>query len=601
MILDLAYALRQLLAEQNLCDDHLLGFLLLGTRAASRSRDLQVGNTLACLHELACFSTVGEQYPGEPDCGIPAFGARVAPFAHTYLVHIGDDLTPREFDAQAAMLAEFLYASSVSSAAPGFEAARGPDTFQEYPRGQCRVRTCSLAHVGGDPETTAAAADYLCRLVVRRWCGLDSPQLLPKNELQALSAKFAAGLELKLDRLLQRVDELIGPQLLPDRDQYFAAIAEESCQACRTDQAVENPDALGSAVDGLLTGGTSIGVLPSGRRSNWYQAVQQRLERDATQHVDALLEWFAMLSRQPQVQLSGVRAALQWLLPHLSQLEQDLSRCADSCASQPAARTEREGSAPGPAFVQQRAWRQACRAVTAYVRTVYERLQEFELRLNGLLRRLDDFSTELGSDFADDEPRIAGPIAARRWPLAQELDLQLKKTVLDRPGAIFAWAHGGPQQWRQLAREMRESAGRLVSETLARQTISQLTSATSGPEHSEDQVTQWLRSVRPVLRECGGKERALMLVPGRNDAARTSLAALLQQTEFRNATMVPSHEERIAVAYDIGDVPLENVLVRISGGRRECIELAARLHTRKDVTWNDTAEPARRAPNGTTG
>ena len=73
MVLDVAYAVRMLLADMGLSDEGLCGVLTHSTQRNASAKDLAVANAYACLSELYHYTR--EHYPGEPACGLPAFDA----------------------------------------------------------------------------------------------------------------------------------------------------------------------------------------------------------------------------------------------------------------------------------------------------------------------------------------------------------------------------------------------------------------------------------------------------------------------------------------------------------------------------------------------
>ncbi len=89
MILDLAFAVREALAQEGITSARICGMLLHGSSRQTAEKKLAVANSYACLRELHAY---GHKYPGEAAWGIPAAEEGRQPFDDTYFVHLGDDL-----------------------------------------------------------------------------------------------------------------------------------------------------------------------------------------------------------------------------------------------------------------------------------------------------------------------------------------------------------------------------------------------------------------------------------------------------------------------------------------------------------------------------
>ena len=113
MALEVGYAIRQVLTELALGDHDVCGVLAHSTRESTKARGLAAASAYACLNELRHYSQPGNDYPGEPTCGLGGFRENSGPFRSTYVVHFGDDLRESEFDTATEGLAEYLSTSTV--------------------------------------------------------------------------------------------------------------------------------------------------------------------------------------------------------------------------------------------------------------------------------------------------------------------------------------------------------------------------------------------------------------------------------------------------------------------------------------------------------
>ena len=194
MALNVGYLVRQTLRELCVEEDGLCGILAHLSGRGPQARDLAVANTCAFLGELRQYSGV-QGYPGDPSCGLPAFGVQDAPFSQTYFLHLGEDLEEGGFAAAAAKLAKYLYYNAATPAGTFFDKCRANAAdaascgaaeqqaaapASSTPAGNApgdwpTVRSFGLCHLGlSCDDVPAAAAEELCRLLSARWRG-DEP------------------------------------------------------------------------------------------------------------------------------------------------------------------------------------------------------------------------------------------------------------------------------------------------------------------------------------------------------------------------------------------------------------------------------------------
>ena len=172
MALDLGYAVRGLLAELGYADEGVYGILAHSTGRRPNEKKLAAANACACLNELSHYAGPGG-YPGDPACALPARKQNTAPFHETYVVPLGEDLDAKEFEAATALLAEYLYLNTVTTAGAFFDkcrcAAEPPDDPNQR---QFRLRTFGLSQAGrAQRDILALATKFLCRSVIDRWSG----------------------------------------------------------------------------------------------------------------------------------------------------------------------------------------------------------------------------------------------------------------------------------------------------------------------------------------------------------------------------------------------------------------------------------------------
>ncbi len=171
MAIDVAYAVRSLLAELKLSDEHVNGILLHATPRGASGRDKAIANSYATLRELWHYSRPGHSYPGDRACGLRPFHGNNRTFSNCYFVNLGEELTEERLDAASDSVAEYLYCSSVTPAARYFEKFRqfeqsGWDGESSEPV----LRSFGLCQLGGsNSDIPAVMAELLCQTLVGNW------------------------------------------------------------------------------------------------------------------------------------------------------------------------------------------------------------------------------------------------------------------------------------------------------------------------------------------------------------------------------------------------------------------------------------------------
>ncbi len=581
MVLDLPYAIRTILREQHLPDDRLNGILMHATGNRGRSVDLQLASTIACLRELVCYSTHGSKYPGEPACGIPSFTA--APFAHTYLLELGDRLTTREFERKASMVAHFLFANSASPATGTFWQLRGSELYAQSDQDDCRVRTFSAVEVTGDSAGDRAATEYLCWLLVKRWLGDENREQLNLPEIESLAAKFIAGLDLSTESLKLQAERLTQRGVvIDDPESYIHHVVDNVLQSVAGLAEETSAQAAEEWLDELLAGHAGdSSLLLSGQ--SWQQVATEKLAGNVEQRVGAFLDWFAMLAKQPKIRLRGVQHAVHCVVSQLDEIERTLTEFSEQRA-QEQVRAAGLGAEQLHAYGMIRLQQLADRSVLGYLRTVVVQLQEYSIRLHELCRRLDEFARQFSVDpAAEAKPPEVSLIASRRWQFLVEFEDALNETAIETD-ALSELAHSSRKDWVKLASSLRQIAGRIVASATAKHRVASLVS--KGPQDTSSELDELLEKARPPLRKCGGKERLVVLLP-ETAQSDTMLSLLMEQADLRQATTVHTTGDCITIFNEISDVPVRNIVSKLAGGRPQCFELADRLQSRVDVEWEE--------------
>ncbi|HKD37480.1 MAG TPA: tubulin-like doman-containing protein, partial [Pirellulales bacterium] len=169
MLIDAAYAIRQMLIETGLSDDQVVGILTFASRQSATARNFAAANALACLRELRFYAGAGD-YPGEIACGLAGFREDLPTFAQTYFVDLGEQLSDEAFSEAANKVASYVLLNAVTAASPFFDVARGQTTEAT---GDLPIRSVAVESFATDSlDVSNKLVNQLCRTVVLNWRGI---------------------------------------------------------------------------------------------------------------------------------------------------------------------------------------------------------------------------------------------------------------------------------------------------------------------------------------------------------------------------------------------------------------------------------------------
>src|SRR5205807_2822474 len=108
-VLDLAYAVRQVLHECKLAKAGVCGFLIHATSQRPAEEELARLNVYTTLSELQHYSQRFARYPGDPAHGLAPASPGLRPFDDCYVVHLGERLETAELQSSINRFADYLY------------------------------------------------------------------------------------------------------------------------------------------------------------------------------------------------------------------------------------------------------------------------------------------------------------------------------------------------------------------------------------------------------------------------------------------------------------------------------------------------------------
>ncbi len=634
MLIDAAYAMRQLLIETGFSDDEVIGILPFGTTQRHTETYLAPANALSCLQELRYFNITGN-YPGEPACGLAGFREKSRTFAQTYFVDFGEHLTDDAFAEETNKVASYLLLNTVTPTCPFFDAARKNDANESD--ADLNVRTFAIDSLGSEPhEASQETIDRLCRAVVLNWRGNGAPDPAAKGR-PATDRKSVADQQANaafIHRIASAQATNIGLDLRLLHKAILQRIegsAKSGATALLNEVVAE---AIGSATfaAGVRDGG-EIALAPvlqkihqfagiksgsDGEGHGMGESLREVLLDSAQRHGKtlgaALEEWILAQVDRTECRVGGSQQVADWLRARLATLltegisqtknarqarEQLLamlhagSKTGGAAAASNGASVANDLRQYAHLLLQELTFEAVlkCLAVVeAFTLRGSDRLHDFWKDLN---RLADEFGSaqarrlaataETDPEQADSQAEgFAPPIAGE---LTDSVGEEIERTFFNEQcslrSALSQHSHLRPL----LVATLREAASKVVRNA-SRQVIgARLRSAMhAGDESQVNRIFgKCLASVKAVADRYGGATRLLLALPDKAIAARIAAHAYKMLDEAPSLTLDP-HGEMTAV-YEIEQVPLEVAMNRLIRSKPDCESLAARLHTRTDVNF----------------
>jgi len=172
-VLDMAYAVRQVLKEGKMSKASVCGILVHATNQRPAEEDLARLNAYVTLNELHHYSRRSTHYPGDALHGLSASGTNTPPFDDCYVVHLGDQLESADLQAATNKVAEYLYANVATSLGAFLDRwRRGSSALAADEEGCPSLRVFGI-HRYGSPRRRLAflAANSFCGYLTERWQG----------------------------------------------------------------------------------------------------------------------------------------------------------------------------------------------------------------------------------------------------------------------------------------------------------------------------------------------------------------------------------------------------------------------------------------------
>jgi eukaryotic-like serine/threonine-protein kinase len=639
MVLDIAYAVRSILAELDFPDGNVHGILMHSTGRGSKGRDKAVANTYATLSELWHYSRPGQCYPGDRGCGIPAFHGNNRTFSSCYFVHLGDDLSELQFCAATDPVAEYLYSSTMTPASRFLDKCR----HMEYVRWGTEfteplLRTFGLCQLGGsNSEIPVVFAELLCRDLVSIWrsgISVDVGQTATllsittaltasgddtKNahflEIDSQAEATAVELGVDVDRMQSVAREILDQEVSTDIDSYCGKLVADILKTNEAKVDRGNISDMVAAIDHALAGSDDAQI------NSLNTVLSTRIEGRSGKVAASIRDWVFDLLDAPDG-VAGAKHAAEWFQTRLRDLQATNVSISGRLREQALGlqhailrqHNENRGGIvriwPGKkrlpeiksclleyARIQVEqivscAVSRGLRLIEAQVTAELDRLQVFWKDLNTLARAfhvpqsLDEAFDPFGG--AEGVPshwrELLSDLVKRRHDLVTALDRNIEEILAVGPQKLRWHLTEDHQVQFSLATPLRAAARQLILAAMQDLSVSRVSDNIQGPAESSD-YSRCIAAAHAPLADQAAGTRLLLIVPQDIDAAtiRQSLAPDQQQ----NATIVYSPDGEFIACEEAELLEVRRVGAALVNNRRDFIELAERLHTRVDVKWDD--------------
>ncbi|HJT33005.1 MAG TPA: tubulin-like doman-containing protein, partial [Pirellulales bacterium] len=623
MLLDVAYAVRQLLTTLDFDPDGVCGIMLHATFNKSSANDLRKANAYATLTELNHFMQGGGAYRAGPTEILPVGELSEAPFGDAYLIDLGDDLQQADFQAAVETVAHYLYLDAATAFGAALDCCRRlshqPHDGHDVPR----LRTFGLFSIGCDKYAVASAqAEAFChRLVQGMFAETEQPGVrLAKPDFQ-------------LEELAERLQTVIDKSLGGGGDVYFRNLLAQCALEGQLSRGAEPPKSQAAArVEGLFAEplrrihavlGLPAAADPSqpASPSRVEQAIQDGAKKLGAALTASLTKSISELVDTPRARLPAALTAVSMFQEHLRALRQaaderqrrEQAASVALCSKLQRGETGRSGPRwwnlfGGPStgdaearlllYCQLRLQTMVYRSLAGLLQSVSSGLAGFNEQLVRLRPRLEQLARGFGGQAGPpaetpgdtrsrpaEGARSLAPLPRLADPeFVLEFERSFQRDLIDAQGGLLALAAADHDAWKLLHECLQQRARAVVL-----QALEDVDAARFLLERHPDQaqLVQSLSSAAdkasPKLGRVGAAERLLAVLPqGRNGGA---LAETIKQEMPDVALTLFDADSDLVLCREGEQVSLARAATALIENRPDYAAAARRVLTRNDVTW----------------
>ena len=639
MILDVAYAVRSVLAELGLSDKGLTGMLCHSTNTNPAKRDLAIANSYACLTELQHYSCTG-CFPGDPACNLPPAG-EIPTFYDTYLVHLGSGLDNQQFERATDNLAQYLYLNTATSAGVLLDKCREKEDRLGEPRSAgMKLRTFGLFQFGySHGEIPAAAAEILSREVALRWSGQsgqgeieddrrENSQESPADDGQACES-FADSVErlnLTSEQIRRQVGMVIETELGIDAQTYFASLVRQSFSSRK----VEPSEKILISLDELLGTRTRSDDSEDYPSSRMATVLERQFRQVAVKQGKAIEQWILRLIDRPEARVSKARGRIQELIEYVASMgtetAAELEKVGHLISDGHGAllgndRLQKSKSRGGFGFLRtpkhtpedQERWAEFCRwrmqeielrATQDFLGLLRARIAKIGDRVTGIQQELRLLAGQYDADrswkeihatrsveltASDELSALLINVIRRLVPkLAEQLEVEFDEDFMPTHGGLHAVLEKTADLDRPLCDSLRRAARKTILDAMSVVDVVEPLLGSRGSSRQSRRLRECVTTATPRLSACGGGKRILMVLPDGCDAA--AIQSNLEKNFDQTSSVVFDRDGDIVLCQEVERIPLALAAAALSENRPDCAEAASRLHTRTDIRWTSLSK-----------
>ncbi|MEZ6100111.1 MAG: tubulin-like doman-containing protein [Pirellulaceae bacterium] len=621
-VIDMGYTVRTAFEELALEHGSITGILLHSTGRFASDRDLTVANSYACLSELKHFAH-SEGYPGDTSCGLPAFDKSTPPFDHTYLLDLGEDLRPDEFESAVDNISEYLFLNVATHCGAFFTKSRSEAPPDDVPY----VRTFGLGFIEMmNQEALKLAAKQLASHVLLHWLGKEkatADTFLPEKFTALTFDRSGLTVPKLTSRVYEVAKEVLREPLAERFSRHLASVLPAESEIKNKQKmaaaATAIRETIRNAARFLLADDDAEAREPSHRKN--LQRVQTALAREGMKLGQSLAYTISALIDTPVSRLWGTEATLTACRQRFTLLAEKThevrrevatsreaieSAIANSLTSKGPATT----GAPGMLLNQYvqlancdfalecmehllkaiqkelATWADTFHAMSASLLTTANDLREaFEKDAVGL-EKSSEHSHRLVHSVCESLPLHMARAVARVEQIVQN-------ELLSEVGGLATVIAEDSEYFERFVNTLLSACcvtlQDIVQETDCVAAIQGMNDLGPHDESHPDPRPKlaWFRQMltrsNTSVWECGGSARLMLSGP---EAALPAPDSEAIETLEQEPTNVPIRHDVLSACMEVGFVPIANFAANLLDNRPESAELVPRIHSRIDVNWN---------------
>lgn len=561
---DIGLMVKHALRTSGIRNSEVHGILLHGTGAMRNVTDVQEANTVCVLRELRHLSTPGLGTPrGFETSGIQS---DIAPFDHTSFVHLGDGLNEDVFHQRANDVADNLFLRATTAAQLDFR--QWSQQSDDEAKGVAQLRILNMdSQDESILDDATEDAGNLTSLLLRRWAGsASSHETGSQQELPAElsdTETLLAELHLTEDTLPKQVVTLLRGQIGKSIESYAAelhGVLRNSVDVKAVTQS-QVLDFLGQQISQRPTAGmTNLhGIIFEVQTK--LTSITRNCERAMTAHLTQLLD-------SPH-RIAGTVAATTYSLQALQDTKKSCGQLLEKIEGAFANMTT---IGEDPSFSSEVALQEFCKqyCILLAYQTIHKCFVNHVVAVSTAVETIANKINSVKTEFADLGAAVADVQAvtdAIPQPVVDAFDRSLRTSAPTLVADLYAGAYSSKECTAKIMKLSRKF----------------LVSTSNGEETADSEEKEFPATAWPVFRRVGGRRRVLGSIPKDMESQewRKTLKA-----EFGDCVAVRSTDNpMVSVVCEIEGVPMESVIMRLTGSNPHISDVADRIHTRIDVEW----------------